>query len=116
MFNHTTVAKAVVTAACTLAIALLIIGMGVNSTWAASDPPFVRNFTPLPTALHTTTVTTADHHVTVGKWRFAFVCVHLGKGCSAPGTPSASNGLPPCCPNEGLICKTGADGWRCYNQ
>lgn len=37
MFNHTTDAKAFVTAACTLAIALLTIGMGVNSTWAGSD-------------------------------------------------------------------------------
>jgi hypothetical protein len=39
MSNHTPVAKAVVIAACTLAIALLIIGMGVNSTWAGSDQP-----------------------------------------------------------------------------
>jgi hypothetical protein len=39
MFNHTAVAKAVVTAACTLAIALLTIGMGVDPTWAGSDPP-----------------------------------------------------------------------------
>jgi hypothetical protein len=50
MFNRTTVAKAFVMAACTLAIALLAIGMGVNATWAGSDPPFVRNFTPLSTA------------------------------------------------------------------
>jgi hypothetical protein len=35
MFNHTTDAKAFVMAACALAIALLTIGMGVNSSWAA---------------------------------------------------------------------------------
>ena len=37
MGNDTAVAKAVVTAACTLAIGLLIIGMGANSSWAGSD-------------------------------------------------------------------------------
>jgi hypothetical protein len=39
MCSHTVVANAVVAAACTLAIALLTIGMGVNSTWAGSDQP-----------------------------------------------------------------------------
>jgi hypothetical protein len=39
MLNRTTVAKAFATAACALAIALFIIGMGVNSTWAGSDQP-----------------------------------------------------------------------------
>jgi hypothetical protein len=37
MRNHTAVAKGVVAASCTLAIALLTIGMGGNSTWAGSD-------------------------------------------------------------------------------
>jgi hypothetical protein len=37
MSNHAAVAKTVVTAACTLAMALLTIGMGVNSSWAGSD-------------------------------------------------------------------------------
>jgi hypothetical protein len=38
MCNHIAVAKVFVMAACTLAIALFTTGMGVNSTWAGSDP------------------------------------------------------------------------------
>ena len=38
MCNHTAVAKAVVAASCALAVALFTIGMGVNFTWAGSDP------------------------------------------------------------------------------
>ena len=45
MCNHTAVAKAFVVAACTLAIALLTIGMSVNSTWAETGQPSERNFT-----------------------------------------------------------------------
>lgn len=37
MFNHAAVAKTVGAAACTLAVALLTNGMGVNSAWARSD-------------------------------------------------------------------------------
>jgi len=37
MRNRTAVANAIVAAVCTLAIALLTIGMGVSSTWAGSD-------------------------------------------------------------------------------
>ena len=40
MCNHSAVVKAVVIAKGTLAIAILIIGMGVNSTWAGPDQPF----------------------------------------------------------------------------
>ena len=47
MFDHPAVAKAFVTAACALAIALLTIGMGVNSTRAGSDQPSGLNFTPI---------------------------------------------------------------------
>ena len=47
MCNHTAVAKAVVIAQRTLAIALFTIGMGVNSTWAGSDQASGLNFTPV---------------------------------------------------------------------
>jgi len=47
MFNHTTVAKAFVISACTLAVALLTIGTCVNSTWAESDQPSGLNFIPI---------------------------------------------------------------------
>jgi hypothetical protein len=43
MCNHTAVAKAFVTAACALAIALLTIGMGVNSLWVGSDQHALLN-------------------------------------------------------------------------
>jgi hypothetical protein len=46
MCNHTTVAKALVVTACTLAIALLINGMGVDSTWAGSAPPPISSVAP----------------------------------------------------------------------
>ena len=39
MCNHIAVAKTFTTAAWALAIVLLIIGMGVNPTWAGSDTP-----------------------------------------------------------------------------
>ena len=47
MRNHTAVPRAVATAACTLAIALLTTTMTVNSAWAQSDPPSGLNFTPI---------------------------------------------------------------------
>jgi hypothetical protein len=47
MSNHTAVAKAFVMAACTLAIALLTIGMGVNATWAGSEQPSGLKYTPI---------------------------------------------------------------------
>ena len=46
MCNHTAVAKTFVVAACTLAVALLTIGIGVNSSWAGSDQLIGLNFTP----------------------------------------------------------------------
>jgi hypothetical protein len=48
MRNHTAIAKALVVAACTLAIALLTIGMGLNSSKAWSDQSTGLNFTPIP--------------------------------------------------------------------
>jgi len=47
MFNRTAVAKAFVTAACALGIALLTIDLGVNSAWAGSDQPSGLKFTPI---------------------------------------------------------------------
>ena len=38
MCNHTTNTNAFVKAACTLAIALFTIGIGVNSSWAGDVP------------------------------------------------------------------------------
>jgi hypothetical protein len=47
MCNHTAVAKALVIAVCTLAIALLTIGMGADSAWAGSDQPSGLKVTPV---------------------------------------------------------------------
>jgi hypothetical protein len=46
MFNHTTYAKAFVTATCALAIALSTIGMGVNSSHADPNFPCALNCDP----------------------------------------------------------------------
>lgn len=46
MRNHTSVARAVAVAACTLAVALLSTGRGVNSTRAGSDLPSVMQAAP----------------------------------------------------------------------
>jgi hypothetical protein len=82
MYNHTAVAKAFATAACTLAIALLTIGLGVNSTWAA-DPPLVPNFTPLTHALLITPVP-------YGKIRLVQACAGRAQTCNA------ADGRGPC--------------------
>jgi hypothetical protein len=47
MCSQATVAKAAVTAVCTLTIALLTIGIGVNSTSAGSNQPSGLKFTPI---------------------------------------------------------------------
>ncbi len=60
MCNHTADAKAFAIGPRTLAIALLTIGMGVNSTWAGSDQPSGLNFTPIsPEVLTSATAITA---------------------------------------------------------
>jgi hypothetical protein len=47
MFNQPTVSRAFVKSACTMAIALLTIGMGVNSSWARSDQSSGLKFAPI---------------------------------------------------------------------
>ncbi len=49
MRNQIRIAKAIVTASCVLAIALLTIGMDVNSAWAQSDQSS-RSFSPRSTS------------------------------------------------------------------
>lgn len=66
MFNHTTVAKAFVISACALAIALLTIGMGVNSSRAESDQSSGLKFTPISSEV---TFQTGSEAADV--WRFA---------------------------------------------
>ena|SRR6202035_1544700 len=53
MRNHVSVAKARVIAARTLAIALVTVSMGINSTRAGSDQPPGLNFTPTSWELRT---------------------------------------------------------------
>ena len=59
MFNHITEAKTFVMAARTLAIALLTIGLGVNSAWAGSDQPSGQQVSPLTTDVVIQPVTAA---------------------------------------------------------
>ncbi len=114
MCNHTAVAKAFVIAACTLAIAFLTIGMGVNSTWAGSDQPTGLNVTPISTDMVVQPLTSANHpHRSITLPRSAvvppasftpiihyaaFVCMGFGDPCGGAG-PHA---YPPCC--QGYVC------------
>jgi hypothetical protein len=61
MCDHTAVAKAIVVAQRTLAIALLTIGMGVNSTWAESDQASGSKFTPMSSEVVVRPVIAASH-------------------------------------------------------
>jgi hypothetical protein len=63
MFNRTTVAKAFVTAACALAIALLTIGIGVNSAWAGSDQTSRPQVNPISSDVISQPVTAPDDTV-----------------------------------------------------
>jgi hypothetical protein len=83
MCNNTAVAKAFVIAARTLAIALLTIGMGVNSTWAGSDQPFRIKFTPISSKVVFQPVTAAGNpHRSITMPRTAQACLPNGAVCS----------------------------------
>ncbi len=61
MFNRIPYAKVFATAACTMAIVLLTIGMGVNSSWAGSDQPSRLPLPPIPSAVVIQPETAARH-------------------------------------------------------
>lgn len=94
MRNHTAVASAVVAAACTLAIALLTIGTGVNFAWAGSGQPSGLNFTPISFEGVYRSGTKADKAT-----RFAQACMHFHEGCSIPPDMRF-----PCCAGA-QVCK-----------
>jgi hypothetical protein len=106
MFNHTAVAKAFATAACTLAIALLTTGMGVNSSWAGSDQP---------SGMSLASLTTSPSHQTspnhLKNKTLANACSPLG-GCCSWGPALAgwcnSSGPTTCC--AGACCHPGGTG------
>jgi hypothetical protein len=109
MCNRTTVAKAVVTTVSTLAIALLIIGMGVNSTWAGSDQPSGLNFTPIsPEVITSATAITApfaiNQRTRVAPLKTA-ACLSNGKECNKPED---------CCSNECGAITRGSTVKTCY--
>ena len=91
MYNHTAVAKAFATAACTLAIALLTIGMGVYSTWAGRDQSSGLNFTPISSKRVHQNGTKADK-----ARRFAQACARYHEDCSIPPDTRF-----PCCTGSG---------------
>ena len=100
MCNHTAVANAFITAACSLAVALLTSGMGVNSAWAGLDQPSGLKFTPL---------SSAHHNPLARNYLVTQACSHQNEGCSKPGDPGP---VVPCC--AGLKCVVFATGgWRC---
>jgi len=79
MFNRTTVGKTFVTAACSLAIALITIGTGVNSSWAGSDQASGLKFTPISLEGVYRSGTRADK-----ARRFSQACMHFHEECSIP--------------------------------
>jgi hypothetical protein len=83
MCDHTVVAKAVVTTACSLAIAFSTIGMGVNSSWAGSDQASGLNYTPISLELTTQAaphLPRADRRSTPGgRIQWADDCVWRGR-------------------------------------
>lgn len=103
MFNHIAVAKTFMKVACSLAIALLTIGMGVNSSRAGSDQPPGSNFTailsvqPGSESPYSRPPQTpgAPHLVTSPAYRIAQGPRLLGQGEWCNITRECSNGL--CC-------------------
>jgi hypothetical protein len=97
MFNHATDAKAFVMAACALAIALLTIGMSINSTWAGSDQPSRLKFTPISTDV---VVHPAPRSMRRGGIQYADDCFKSGD------RPGAGNLCNKCCSGG---CKPGTE-------
>jgi hypothetical protein len=99
MLNHPTDDKAFVKTACSLAIALLTIGMGVNSSWAGLDQPSGLKSTPIST--NAFSLPNASH----GRLRWS---------TEMPPLPAAASGImrlhttryaqAPICGDEGSLC------------
>jgi hypothetical protein len=89
MSNYVTLAKARVMAASTLAIALLIVGMGINSTYAGSDRPPTFNFSQIPgTITHQPLLSRAlRNHAT--RQKIADSC---GQACGSGDQPLCPSG------------------------
>jgi len=95
MYNCTAVAKVFATAASTLAIALLIVGIGIDSTYAAgSHQASGLKFTPISFEGVYRSGATADK-----SRRFAQACMHFHEGCSIPPDMRF-----PCC-GGAQVCK-----------
>ena len=75
MYNYTVVARTFAM----VAIALLIIGMGVNSSWAGSDQTSGLKFTPISFEGGYRSGTKVDNAL-----RFTQACMHFHEGCSLP--------------------------------
>ena len=103
MGNHTAVAKAFVTAACALAIALFTIDMVANPTWAGSDQTPGMKFTP---RLFEGVYRRSTNYKAAKATRFAQKCQQYHEECSKyPDTR-----FPCCDPNQSCEFNRNANG------
>ena len=101
MRNHTATAKAL-QAACALAIALLIIGMSVDSTWAGSNEPS----SPISTSAYTriAPLSRMEKRNQICSFRLTAACTHTrcskfadcDQGCSVCQGPSGCSDTGTC--------------------
>jgi hypothetical protein len=89
MSNSITLAKACVMAASTLAIALLIVGMGVNSTYAGSDRPPTFNYSQIPGTITHQPLTSRALHNRTKRQKTAQSC---GQACGSDDQPLCPSG------------------------
>jgi hypothetical protein len=117
MCNRFAYAKAFVTAACALAIALFTIGMGVSSSWAGSDPPSELQTASMSSEAVFTPVPGLSHRpITLPRLKKLSEDSQPSTEPTTPTTsPSASPpcgrqndkcgaGYRPCCESEGFHC------------
>jgi hypothetical protein len=117
MGNRFAYARAFLTAACTLAIALFTIGMGVSSSWAGSDPPSGLQTASMSSEAVSTPVPGLSHRsITMPRLKKLSEDSQPSTGPTTPTTSPSANppcgrqndvcglGHLPCCENEGFHC------------
>jgi hypothetical protein len=89
MYNCTAVAKVFATAASTLAIALLIVGIGIDSTYAGSDRPPTFNYSQIPGTITDQTLPSRALHNRTTRQKTAQSC---GQACGSGNQPLCPSG------------------------
>jgi hypothetical protein len=102
MYDQPTVLRAFVKSACTPAIALSIIGMGVHSSWAGSDLSSPSNFTSLAYEVNFQPVSPSRHVPTLTTTIISSKRLITAQQCTGRGGSCPSGLNQQCC--EGLAC------------